>query len=653
MNVEALERLELMRRRLDTDGRVRVVRARHRARRQRDDDPARPRPARRRGHRAPRARRRRRRRTAAVRRRASGSTPAPRARIAEKLLDLVGTGGAIGIDASSTLQRLAARLGQARDLTVLTNGPDTFRALQDHPGVTALLTGGELDPRTGSLVGPLADPRRARRAAAPPVRERRRGRSRPRLERVDARRGRGEVRARRLRRRGRARRRRVQARATVRRPTASPGSGSTSSSPSSRRGTPDSMRTASRSASSDGSDRAPPAPRRRVDVAYGDGHHLHDDAAARGVARTRCGPGSTTSCRPNTKASSGTSRKTPSAGRSTAQFWKKQGARRWLEPTWPREYGGAEMSARRGARHPGGVRPSARRRPRGHRHAGRPDDPPPRHRRAEVGVPPRHGRGRDHVGRGLHRARLRFRPRVAAHACGARRRRVGHRRAEDVLHRGSPLQLDDHRGAHRPRRRRSGTGASATSSPRSRRRASSCARSTNIADGRQNLVFIDGLRVPADRMLGDLNQGWNQVWFGLGGNPIPTFDDDDPGPEEEYEPGPTGHAWVLDELVRYCRATTRRRHAARRRSRRPHPARRSRHRRRSREAALVRGAVRLRLPPALGDLQGVPTRVRADVHGDPRPAGPDPDRGVGTARGRDRPASTAVRSATTPAAPHR
>src|SRR5436309_1869496 len=26
------------------------------------------------------------------------------------------------------------------------------------------------------------------------------------------------------------------------------------------------------------------------------------------------------------------------------QFWKKQGAKRWLEPTWPSEYGGAEMS---------------------------------------------------------------------------------------------------------------------------------------------------------------------------------------------------------------------------------------------------------------------------------------------------------------------
>ena len=79
-----------------------------------------------------------------------------KARLADKLVDLVGTGGAVGIDASSTLQRLATRLGGARDITVLTNGPDTFRALQGHAGVTALLTGGELDTRTGSLVGPLA-----------------------------------------------------------------------------------------------------------------------------------------------------------------------------------------------------------------------------------------------------------------------------------------------------------------------------------------------------------------------------------------------------------------------------------------------------------------------------------------------------------------
>lgn len=77
-------------------------------------------------------------------------------RIAAKLSELVGDGGAIGIDASTTLQRLAGHLGEIRDLTVVTNGQDTFATLQDKVGVTALLTGGQLDHRTGSLVGPIA-----------------------------------------------------------------------------------------------------------------------------------------------------------------------------------------------------------------------------------------------------------------------------------------------------------------------------------------------------------------------------------------------------------------------------------------------------------------------------------------------------------------
>jgi DeoR family fructose operon transcriptional repressor len=77
-------------------------------------------------------------------------------RIASKLTDLVGDGGAIGVDASSTLQRLTGHLGDVRDLTVVTNGQDTFAALQGRTGVTPLLTGGQLDARTGSLVGPIA-----------------------------------------------------------------------------------------------------------------------------------------------------------------------------------------------------------------------------------------------------------------------------------------------------------------------------------------------------------------------------------------------------------------------------------------------------------------------------------------------------------------
>ena len=53
----------------------------------------------------------------------------------------------------------ASRAGSAPHATstVLTNGPDTFTALHEHAGVKALLTGGELDRQTGSLVGPLAE----------------------------------------------------------------------------------------------------------------------------------------------------------------------------------------------------------------------------------------------------------------------------------------------------------------------------------------------------------------------------------------------------------------------------------------------------------------------------------------------------------------
>ncbi|HET9667701.1 MAG TPA: DeoR/GlpR family DNA-binding transcription regulator [Desertimonas sp.] len=155
MNLESMDRLGLIRRRLDGDGRVRVVQlaaeldvSEMTIRRDLDvlvDEGV--------AHRV---------RGGAVAvgpqqfaARAEQNSRA-KGRIADKLVDLVGVGGAIGVDASSTLQRLAARLAPVRNLTVLTNGLDTFRSLQEHPGVTALLTGGELDESTGSLVGPLA-----------------------------------------------------------------------------------------------------------------------------------------------------------------------------------------------------------------------------------------------------------------------------------------------------------------------------------------------------------------------------------------------------------------------------------------------------------------------------------------------------------------
>ncbi len=77
-------------------------------------------------------------------------------RIAAKLAPYVPETGAIGIDASSTLQRLATSITGARQLTVTTNGLETFNALRERIGLTVLLTGGQHDPRTGSLVGPLA-----------------------------------------------------------------------------------------------------------------------------------------------------------------------------------------------------------------------------------------------------------------------------------------------------------------------------------------------------------------------------------------------------------------------------------------------------------------------------------------------------------------
>jgi DeoR family fructose operon transcriptional repressor len=79
-----------------------------------------------------------------------------KAKIASKLLPMVPLAGAIALDASSTMLRLASVLEGAQDLIVMTNGLETFDALQGKPGVHAILTGGAHDPRTGSLIGPMA-----------------------------------------------------------------------------------------------------------------------------------------------------------------------------------------------------------------------------------------------------------------------------------------------------------------------------------------------------------------------------------------------------------------------------------------------------------------------------------------------------------------
>ncbi|MFI5045745.1 MAG: acyl-CoA dehydrogenase family protein [Acidimicrobiia bacterium] len=238
------------------------------------------------------------------------------------------------------------------------------------------------------------------------------------------------------------------------------------------------------------------------------------------------------------------------------EFWKKQGARRWLEPAWPTEYGGAAMSPRQARV----VREELDRRRAGVLAGIGMVLGPAIHR---LGTPEQKARllpgmaageimwaeGYSEPNAGSDLASLRTRAErdgdewvingqktfcTAGHHCNwvmvAARTDPDH----ELRHRGltwffSPMDVP---GLElRPL--------------------------YNLADGRQNVLFFDDLRVSADNILGDLNQGWNQVWFGMGGEPVPMFDDDDPGPELEYSPPLTGDAWVLDQLIAYCTANTR------------------------------------------------------------------------------------------------
>lgn len=79
-----------------------------------------------------------------------------KARIAEKLVATIPPSGTVAFDASTTVHRIAASLSLARDLVVVTNGLDAFHVLNNNLGVAPTLTGGSLERRTGSLVGPVA-----------------------------------------------------------------------------------------------------------------------------------------------------------------------------------------------------------------------------------------------------------------------------------------------------------------------------------------------------------------------------------------------------------------------------------------------------------------------------------------------------------------
>jgi DeoR/GlpR family transcriptional regulator of sugar metabolism len=77
-------------------------------------------------------------------------------RIAEKLQPLLREHDSIGLDASSTVYCLAEAMPDVPPPLVVTYGVQTFQALQNTSKVQIILSGGELDPRTGSLVGIVA-----------------------------------------------------------------------------------------------------------------------------------------------------------------------------------------------------------------------------------------------------------------------------------------------------------------------------------------------------------------------------------------------------------------------------------------------------------------------------------------------------------------
>ncbi|GAA3712598.1 DeoR/GlpR family DNA-binding transcription regulator [Zhihengliuella alba] len=82
---------------------------------------------------------------------------AQKRQIALKAAALVPPRGVIAVDSSSTMHRLASRLGAAEQLRALANALPIYEALAEHPGVTPILLGGTLDRRSGSFVGPVTE----------------------------------------------------------------------------------------------------------------------------------------------------------------------------------------------------------------------------------------------------------------------------------------------------------------------------------------------------------------------------------------------------------------------------------------------------------------------------------------------------------------
>jgi DeoR family transcriptional regulator, fructose operon transcriptional repressor len=78
-----------------------------------------------------------------------------KARIAAKLAKMLPARGAIALDSSSTILHLVRYLDE-KPLTVVTNGLETQRELSRRSLARIILTGGEVHPDSGSLVGSVA-----------------------------------------------------------------------------------------------------------------------------------------------------------------------------------------------------------------------------------------------------------------------------------------------------------------------------------------------------------------------------------------------------------------------------------------------------------------------------------------------------------------
>ncbi|WP_017539806.1 MULTISPECIES: DeoR/GlpR family DNA-binding transcription regulator [Nocardiopsis] len=74
-------------------------------------------------------------------------------RIAEAALAELPEEGTVLLDAGSTTRRLAERLPPGRELTVVTNSLPIAALVSSRPGITPLLIGGRVRPRTQAAVG--------------------------------------------------------------------------------------------------------------------------------------------------------------------------------------------------------------------------------------------------------------------------------------------------------------------------------------------------------------------------------------------------------------------------------------------------------------------------------------------------------------------